>query len=132
MLYCLSMISILRRGEYKLIETKHDTRILILDDKERFAWITAENIGEILVTTHASHTEDNLLAVGKYRLYDVENEPKFTDQQHLELQVGCGYWQGYLLPNGLPTEEKIRNRIITTKELLTATNNCCHHTSGSH
>lgn len=124
------MIQVLARGEYKLIETKHDTKILTLDNKDTFAWITAKNIGEILIASHKSHKEDNLLAVGNYRLYDIKDEPKFTDQQHLELQVGCGYWQGYLLPHGLPTDEKKRNRVIPTNELLTATNNCCHHSSG--
>lgn len=125
------MIKILARGEYKLIETKHNTKVLILDNKETFAWINAENIGEILVTSRKTLKEDNLLAVGKYRLYDITDEPKFTDQQHLELQVGCGFWQGYLLPTGLPSDEKKRNRVITTSELLTATNNCCHHASNA-
>lgn len=123
------MIKILARGEYKLIETKVNTKVLILDGKETFAWINAEKIGEILVTSHKSHKEDNLLAVGKYRLYDVKDELKYIDEQHLELQVGCGYWQGYLLPTGLPSDKKKRNRVITTDELLTSTNNCCHHSS---
>lgn len=123
------MIKILARGEYKLIETKANTKVLTLDGKEAFAWINAENIGEILVTSHKSHKEDNLLAIGNYRLYDVKDEPKYIDQQHLELQVGCGYWQGYLLPTGLPGDTKKRNRVITTDELLTTTNNCCHHSS---
>lgn len=126
------MIQILSRGEYKLMETKHHTKVLILDDEKTYAWINAENIGEILVASHKTLKEDNLLAVGKYRLYDVEEEPKYSDQQHLELQVGCGYWQGYLLPTGMPTNEKKRNRIIPTDELITATTNCCHHASSAH
>lgn len=126
------MIQILARGEYKLIETKHDTKILILDNDKTFAWIKAANIGEIHVTSHKAHKEDNLLAVGNYRLYEVKDEPKFIDQEHLELQVGCGYWQGYLLPHGLPTDEKKRNRFITTYEIITTTNNCCHHASNTH
>ena len=125
------MIQVLARGEYKVIETKHNTKILILDNKETFAWITAVNIGEILVTSHKTHKKDNLLAVGNYRLYDVKDESKYTDQKHLELQVGHGYWQGYLLPHGLPTDEKRRNQIIPTTELLTATTNCCHHASNT-
>lgn len=114
------------------METKHHTKVLILDDEKTYAWINAENIGEILVASHKTLKEDNLLAVGKYRLYDVEEEPKYSDQQHLELQVGCGYWQGYLLPTGMPTNEKKRNRIIPTDELITATTNCCHHASSAH
>lgn len=126
------MIQILARGEYKLIETKHDSKILILDNDKTFAWITATNIGEILITSHKADKEDTLLAVGNYRLYEVKDEPKFSDHEHLELQVGCGYWQGYLLSLGLPTDEKKRNRIITTDEIITTTNNCCHHTSNTH
>lgn len=125
------MIQVLARGEYKLIETKHDTKILILDDTDTFAWIMVTTIGEILVTSHKAHKKDTLLAVGNYRLYDVKDESKYTDQKHLELQVGCGYWQGYLLPRGLPTDEKKRNRIIPTTELLTTTTNCCHHASSA-
>lgn len=126
------MIQVLARGKYKLIESKNDTKTLVFDHERTYAWITAANIGEILVTSHKDHKEDNLLAVGNYRLYEVKDEPKFTDQEHLELQVGCGYWQGYLLPHGLPTDEKTRNRIITTHEIITATNNCCHHASSIH
>ena len=125
------MIQVLARGEYKLLETKNYTKILIFDNEKTFAWIVAKNIGEILVTSHKTQEQDNLLSVGNYRLYEVKDEPKFIDQQHLELQVGCGYWQGYLLPHGLPTNEKKRNRIISTSELLTKTNNCCHHTSSA-
>ncbi len=125
------MIQILARGEYRLIETKHHTKVLILNEKNTYAWVNAENIGEILVATHKIHKKDNLLAVGNYRLYDVKDEVTYTDQKHLELQVGCGYWQGYLLPHGLPTDEKIRNRIIPTNELLTTTTNCCHHASST-
>lgn len=114
----------IERGDYKLLETKHQTKILSLDEKETFAWINAMDIGEILVTTHKSLTVDALLAMGKYRLYEVEDEPEYVDQFHLELSVGCGNWQGYLLPNGLPTDTKKRNRIISTKEVITKTNAC--------
>lgn len=121
------MIQILARGEYRLIETEHHTKVLILDEKNEYVWVNVENIGEILVITHKTYKKDALLSVGKYRLYDGEDEPEYIDGKHLELQVGCGYWQGYLLPTGLPTEEKKRNRIIPTAELLTKTNNCCYH-----
>ncbi len=118
------MLKMVQRGDYKLLETKHQTKILTLDDKESFAWINALDIGEILVTSHKTHDADAFLARGKYRLYEVKDEPKYVDQFHLELSIGCGTWQGYLLPHGLPTDEKKRNRIIPTKEVVTTTNSC--------
>jgi hypothetical protein len=113
------MIKVLDQGTYHLIETKGQTKILTLDKKKSFAWVNAADIGEILVTSHKSHEVDHFLAVGKYRLYDVADEKHFTDLQHLELFVGEGVWQGYLLTSGLPDDEKKRNRIIPTKETIT-------------
>ncbi len=112
------MITVKAKGDYKLIETKSQVKILYLDH-QAYAWVWAENIGEILVTTHRPHKIDHILAVGRYRLYNVETEPKYTDLQHLELLVGKGEWQGYLLLTGLPTDQKMRSRIIPTAELLT-------------
>ena len=116
------MISIINRGTYRLIETKDQTKILILDKKDTYAWINAKNIGEIIVVSHTSHKADCILAMGNYRLYDVQNEPTLSDQIHLELYVGCGIWQGYLLPTGLPTDKKKRSRIIPITEVITSTN----------
>jgi hypothetical protein len=113
------MIKLLKEGFYELIETKGQTKILILKGEQSFAWVSAEDIGEILVTSHKSHLVDHILSLGKYRLYEVIKEPGLTDLTHLELHVGNGTWQGYLLPSGLPTDKKIRNRIIPTKEIIT-------------
>lgn len=125
-----AMIQILTRGDYVLLETKGGTKILVLDDAS-FAWVTVTDIGEILVTSHKAHKADYILSKGKYRLYKVKNEPKYVDQVHLELLIGCGEWQGYLLPNGLPTDIKKRNRLIPTSEIITKTGNCeectCEH-----
>ncbi len=124
------MIQILSRGDYVLIETKKGTKILNLDDRS-FAWVTVANIGEILITSHKTHKADYVLAKGKYRLYKIKNDPKFVDQIHLELLIGCGQWQGYLIPNGLPTDIRKRNRLIPTREVISKTNNCgectCEH-----
>ncbi|CAN5134623.1 hypothetical protein BH11PAT1_BH11PAT1_6620 [soil metagenome] len=113
------MIKLLQEGRYNLIETKGQTKVLILDEKKTYAWVNAADIGEILVTSHKSHVTDNILAIGRYRLYDVKKEPDLTDLKHLELHVGNGSWQGYLLPTGLPNEKKKRNRIIPTNEVIT-------------
>ena len=113
------MIKRLQEGQYNLIETKAQTKILTLDDKQTFAWVNAAEIGEILVTSHKTHDIDHILSTGKYRMYEVKDEPKLTDLIHLELLVGDGIWQGYLLTSGLPSETKKRNRIIPTTEIIT-------------
>lgn len=113
------MIKLVKEGRYRLIETTGHTKILTLDRKGVYAWINAKDIGEILVTSHKSHAVDHLLSAGKYRLYLVKDEDGITDLLHLELFVGEGLWQGYLLPTGLPNGEKKRNRIIPTKEIIT-------------
>lgn len=113
------MIKLLQKGQYKLLETKAQTKILILDDKQTYAWVNIEDLGEILVTSHNTLETDTTLSVGDYFLYDVEDEPELVDLEHLELSVGNGIWQGYLLLTGLPTDKDIRNRIIPTKEVIT-------------
>lgn len=112
------MIKLIREGNYKLIETKGQTKILTLNN-DVFAWVNAKDIGEILITTHKEHKTDCVLAIGSYRIYNVKDEPKLADLTHLELYVGNGEWQGYLLLTGLPTDSKKRNRIIPTKEIIT-------------
>ncbi len=111
------MITVIAKGDYRLIETKSQVKVLYLDGKA-YAWVWAKDIGEILVTTHRPHKIDHVLAVGRYRLYEVEGEPKYADLPHLELHVGNGQWQGYLLLTGLPTDKKTRSRIIPTTELI--------------
>jgi hypothetical protein len=51
-------------------------------------------------------------------MYLVKDEPNLSDLTHLELLVGEGVWQGYLLPIGLPNGVK-RRKIIPTKEIIT-------------
>jgi hypothetical protein len=112
------MIKIAEEGKYKLLETKEETKILILGEKQ-FAWIKAEGIGEILVTAHNQNLEtDTLLAAGNYKLYEVKDEPNYRDNPHLQLEVGEGKVQGYLLLTGLPDDEDKRNRIIPTTEVI--------------
>jgi hypothetical protein len=112
------MIKLLQEGQYTLIETQGHTKILILG-RGMFAWVNAADIGEILVTSHKTHKVDHILALGNYRVYEVKNEPHLTDLVHLELFVGNGRWQGYVLPTGLPNDAKKRNRIIPTHEIIT-------------
>ena len=112
------MISIQEQGAYKLIETRSQTKILYLGT-QTFAWIEPTGIGEILVRSHSTHKTDCVLSIGKYYIYTVDDEPALSDQQHLELETGMNTWQGYLLLTGLPTDVKIRGRIIPTSETIT-------------
>jgi hypothetical protein len=111
------MIKLLKRGKYSLIETRNDVKILRLDERT-YVWIFTKSIGEMLVTTHRGHKTDQKLAKGEYRLYEVYDEPKLVDQLHLELAIGEGSWQGYLLPTGFPKNTKTKSRIIPTDELI--------------
>jgi len=117
--YLLAMIKLLKTGKYSVIETFDHTKILTLDDKARYAWIKADSIGDILVSTRRKFNTSNIVSMGNYRLYEVKGEPEFTDLVHLELFVGDGQWQGYLLPTGLPRSLKKRNRIVSTNEAIT-------------
>jgi hypothetical protein len=112
------MIKLIKKGKYTLIETRNDVKILKLDGIT-FVWVFTKSIGEMLVATHRGHKTDQKLAKGEYRIYDVDNEPNLVDQLHLELAIGDGDWQGYLLPTGFPKNKKTRSRIIPTSELIT-------------
>lgn len=111
------MIKLIKKGKYSLIETRNDVKVLKLD-KKTFVWIFTRSIGEMLVATHRGHRTDQKLAKGDYRLYEVKDEPKLTDTLHLELSIGEGDWQGYLLPTGFPKNKKTKSRIIPTNEII--------------
>ncbi|HSX02154.1 MAG TPA: hypothetical protein VLI05_02445 [Candidatus Saccharimonadia bacterium] len=112
------MLTLLRKGDYRLIETKGQVKILYLDD-DVYAWVHAQDIGELLIASHVPHRADYHLASGRYRLYEAESEARFASQQHLELLVGKRHWQGYLLPAGLPDGSQLRVRLIPTLECIT-------------
>jgi hypothetical protein len=111
------MIKLIKKGKYSLVETRNDVKVLKLGGKT-FVWIFTKSIGEMLVATHRSHVTDQKLAKGEYRIYDVKGEPNLVDQLHLELAIGEGGWQGYLLPTGFPKDNKTRSRIIPTNETI--------------
>lgn len=116
------MIRLLKHGDYHLIETRGATRILELSGKGNYVWVNASGIGEILVFSQGQYQTSFILAQGKYRIYEVKDEDKLTDTIHLELFIGDGIWQGYLLITGLPTGGHKRSRILPTKEIITKSN----------
>lgn len=111
------MIKVVKIGKYRLVETRHQYKILYMDN-DVFVWLFVPGIGLVLEITDKPHKPDHLLASGSYRIYDVIDEPKFIDQKHMELFVGDGKWQGYLLLTGLPTAGHKRSRIIATDEVI--------------
>jgi len=113
------MIKVLRSGKYKLIETKQQIKILYLDDMP-YVWLFIPEIGHVLEVTHKAHKAEHTLAAGNYRLYDVKKDSRFSQHKHLELFVGEGQCQGYLLLTDLPTDKKRKSRIIATNELICA------------
>ena len=123
------MISLINSGQYRMIETKADTKVLELNGST-FAWVTAKGIGEILVTTHKEHKTDAILSVGRFKLYEVKDEPGIADLTHLELEAGNDVWQSYLLLTGLPNDTRIRTRIIPSREYITGNKKYALKTNG--
>lgn len=112
------MITLTKKGTYELTETSRDTKMLGLGSA-RYAWIYDDEIGQMLVASRRQDKSgDHVLATGEYRLYKVTDEPDIADLPHLELEVGPGRWQGYLLLTGLPAGTRKRVRIIPTGELV--------------
>jgi hypothetical protein len=116
------MKKLIKEGNYILIETKMNTKVLILQHTGIFAWVNAFGIGELLVKTERKFSLQNILATGSFKLYDIIDEPNLTDLQHLELEVGKDKWQGYLLTRGLPNARERKHRIIPTYELVPTRN----------
>ncbi len=101
-----------------MVGTK-DHKILLYLGKQGYLRSYAPKIGELLTFSKREHNTEYVIAQGNYRIYKVKDEPELVDLEHLELSLGGGAWQGYLLLTGLPTEEKIRSRIVPTEEVIT-------------
>jgi hypothetical protein len=107
---------VLEKGRYELFETNHHHRILVLNQKEWFAWVEGQQ-GDILVLSDSDHQKVRTLQQGQFYLVDFRDDPKFKDMPHLFLQDGDRY-QELMLPNGLPTEQDRQKRVVKTDETL--------------
>jgi len=112
------MIRLLKQGKSRLVVSRDGVKIIYLGP-QGYLWTMAKGIGEILSFSKHPHKLSHVLSYGNYKLYSVKDEPKLVDLQHLELYVGKDKWQGYLLLTGLPTDKKIRSRIVPTSEVIT-------------
>jgi hypothetical protein len=90
------MIKLIKQGGYKLVMQSDNDKTLVLG-KQGYHWTLAKGIGEILTFCKSIHKESYTITTGKFKLYQVKNEEKLVDLQHLELSIGDEKWQGYLL-----------------------------------
>ncbi len=81
---------------------------------------TAKRAGNELVRLpdYVVKESDSVLAKGRYRLYGVQGETELANRYHLELLVGPGCWQGYLLLDDLPSGRSVTAKIQPTAELI--------------
>lgn len=112
------MIKIIEQGQYSIVRTKDHKTLLYLGEKG-YVRSYAPKIGELLTFSKRERKTDYVIARGNYRIYSVKDDPNLVDLEHLELSLGRGRWQGYLLLTGLPTSRKLRRRIVPTDEVIT-------------
>lgn len=111
------MITVIDRGSYCLLENKKQGKMLIFDGKKSYSIKDYGSLKKIYFNPLRNVKNDCLLCMGNFRLYKVSNEEHLSSNFHLELNIGQGQWQGYLLPKGLPKNRTI-NKIIPTQELI--------------
>ena len=108
-------VDIKKQGHYRLFETNHDHRMLVLGDSY-FAWIHGQQ-SPILVHSDSDHEKDHQIASGEFYFVDFKNDPKYKDMPHLFLEKDNGF-EEIMLPNGLPTESDAQKRIVKTDNTL--------------
>lgn len=113
------MIKIIKRGDYQLVEIKKNTKVFILDNTKAFTWV--DTSAEFIEYNPRVEQQATTLSRGKYFLYEVHDEKPFSDTLHWELYLGKRTWQGYLLPDGLPSKKEKTKKIFPTEELITKT-----------
>lgn len=111
------MIKLLKSGKYSLVGLEAGQTMLFLG-RQGYHWGHAKGIGDLLTFSKRPHKIVNVIAQGDYNLYKVKDESDFVDLQHLELSINPHKWQGYLLLTSLPTDKKIRSRILPTEESI--------------
>ena len=75
---------------------------LFLDNKDGCMWISDGLNCDRLMYTGKQKAARFVISEGVYRIYEVLNEKKLSQGVHMELLVGKGKWQGFILSGGLP------------------------------
>jgi Protein of unknown function (DUF2795) len=109
-------VKVQAQGHYELFETTKQHRILVLNNRQWFAWVQGQQ-GEILVHSDADHQKDHTIQQGQFYLVDFERDPTYKDMPHLFLQKGESY-QEVMLPNSLPTEQDQQKKLVKTDNTL--------------
>ena len=109
-------VKVQQHGQYELFETTHQHRILVLNNKQWFAWVQGQQ-GEILVHSDADHKKDHTIQKGQFYFVDFEHDPTYKDMPHLFLQKG-DHFEEVMLPNGLPVEEDHQKKLVKTDHTL--------------
>jgi Protein of unknown function (DUF2795) len=109
-------VKVQEQGHYELFNTTRQHRILVLNDKQWFAWVQGQQ-GEILVHSDADHQKEHTLQAGQFYLVDFEDDPTYKDMPHLFLQTDDRY-EEVMLPNGLPTGQDHQKKVIKTDHRL--------------
>jgi Protein of unknown function (DUF2795) len=109
-------VKVQAQGLYELFTTTHQHRILVLNDKQWFAWVQGQQ-GEILVHSDADHQKQRTLQTGRFYLVGFEDDPTYKDMPHLFLQKDDRY-EEVMLPNGLPTDQDQQKKVVKTDHRL--------------
>jgi hypothetical protein len=112
------MITLLQSGKYTLLQAIEEVKALLLD-KKLFGWDEVVAEEELVFFSLKQFHPIGISTTGKYRLYEVKGEKKLVNAIHLELFAGDGKWEGYLLPDGLPTKEVPRKKIVRIDQTIT-------------
>ncbi|MEW6736318.1 MAG: DUF2795 domain-containing protein [Acidobacteriota bacterium] len=113
-------ITILEQGHYELFLTNNNNKILVLDDKNWFAWDASDAGGQIIFSDN-NHRRARTLQSGQYYLVDINRENRFKDSRYLFIE-NDNQFQILLLPDGLPTETNTQTSIIKPNETISTDN----------
>jgi hypothetical protein len=112
---------IVRRGDYEAWQDGSGTCLLILDDKDRYAWVQKPDAVYLMATTAPAGTFLFPVQKGAYWLVDRNSGSIRETGLFLYLQLPHGY-QEYQLPQGWPERGekrclKITSRILRDEEM---------------
>lgn len=122
------MTRLLKSGFYALGTSRHNTKILYLDNS-CFIWLNEPSLGSILLTSERRPDLYMIVCEGRYHLKDPEQSDEKSPMQFLELEIAPKDWQSFSLISGLPNGHMKRSRIRTNNDHnLVSQSNSGQHT----